>query len=135
MDVQLEMTAGESLKQKAIEATKVIMSLIKGKGKKQVVEHGDDPAGKRLTKEISGIEMSEAEMRKECIELYEDAKRPGLDGDITLYGIPRVFHGYMVNLKSVLYPEKDGKYYVDAVTKTFSKRGYRQVSKLGNSAA
>ena len=133
--VKLEHTAGESLKQKPIEDTLVIMSLIRKKGKKLRVEVGDKNAGKRLIKEISGIEITEAEMKREAEKMYTDAKQPGLDGDVTLFGVPRVRHGSQINLSSALYPEKDGTYYVDAVTKLFARSGYRQSCKLGNKVA
>lgn len=131
VEILLERTASESLKQREIEKTLVIMSLIRKKGKKLRVEAGDKQAGKRITREISGIDMSEAEMKREAQRLYEMSQRPGLDGDITLFGVPRVQHGMKVNLKSILYPDKNGTYYIDAVTKTFAKEGYRQVCKLG----
>lgn len=134
VDIQLEKTASDSLKQKAIEDTMVIISLIRKKGKKLKVEFGDKGAGKRLTRELSGIEISEAEMKREAEKIYKDAKQPGLDGDVTLFGVPRVQHGMKMNLNSVLYPEKDGIYYIDAVTKTFAPGGYRQNCKLGDKA-
>ena len=135
VNVQLELTAGESLKQKPIEDTLVIMSLIRKKGKKLRVEFGDENAGKRLIKEISGIEISEAELKREAEKLYRESKQPGLDGDVALFGTPRVQHGTQINLKSNLYPEKNGTYYVDTVTKAFSPNGYRQSCKLGNKVA
>ena len=67
VDVKLEETAGESLKQKAIEDTMVIISLIRKKGKKLNVEYGDQGAGKRLRKELSGMNITEVEMRKEAV--------------------------------------------------------------------
>ena len=135
VEIQIERTASESLKQREIEKTLVIMSLIRRKGKKLRVEVGDKPAGKRITREISGIDMSKDELTREAQRLYELSKRPGIDGDVTLWGVPRVQHGYRVKLKSVLYPEKNGTYYIDAVTKTFAKEGYRQVCKLGLKAS
>jgi hypothetical protein len=135
VDILVERTAAESLKQREIEKTLVIMSLIRKKGKKLRVEVGDKEAGKRITREISGIEISEAEMRREAEKLYELSKQPGLDGDLTLWGVPRVQHGYRMNLKSILYPEKNGTYYIDAVTKTFAPTGFRQVCKLGLKAS
>ena len=134
VDVVLEKTAGESLKQKPVEDTLVIMSLIRKKGKKIRVEFGDTNAGKRLTKEISGIDITEAEMKREAERLYKEAKQPGLDGDVILFGLPRVQHGMRINLSSILYPEKNGTYYIDAVTRLFSSTGYRQSCKLGNTA-
>jgi hypothetical protein len=111
------------------------MSLIRRKGKKVRVEVGDQPGGRRVVREIAGVEMTKEEMTREAQRLYELSKRPGLDGDVTLFGIPRVQHGYTMKLKSVLYPDKNGTYYIDAVTKTFSKEGYRQVCKLGLKAS
>lgn len=134
VEVLLEKTAGESLKQKAIEETMVIISLLRKKGKKIKVEFGDTGAGKRLTRELSGINITEAEMLAEAKAIYNDAKKPGLDGDITLFGVPRVQHGMKINIKSTLYNEKKGTYYIDAVTKTFSPQGYRQTCKLGDKA-
>jgi hypothetical protein len=112
----------------------VVISLIRKKGKKLKVEFGDKGAGKRLTKELSGIDISEAEMRREAEKIYNEAKQPGLDGDVTLFGVPRVQHGMKMNLNSVLYPEKDGLYYIDAVTKTYMPGEYRQSCKLGDMA-
>lgn len=131
IEILIERTVAESLKQREIEKTLVIMTLIRRKGTKRHVEVGDNPGGRRIVREIAGIDMSEAEMRKEAQRLYELSKQPGLDGDLTLFGIPRVQHGYRIDLKSTLYPERKGVYYIDAVTKTFSPQGYRQVCKLG----
>jgi len=59
--------------------------------------------------------------------------KPGLDGEITLWGIPRLEHGMIADLYSNIYPEKNGAYYIDSVKKTVSPTGgYRQVAKLGN---
>ena len=134
VEILLEKTAGESIKQKAIEATMVVISLLRKVGKKLKVEFGDKGAGKRITRELSGITLTKTEMLNEAKQIYNEAKQPGLDGDITLFGIPRVQHGMRVKLRSVLYPEKDGLYYIDSVTKTFSEEGYRQQCKLGDKA-
>ncbi len=134
LEVQLERTAGESLKQKAIEDTLVVISLLRKVGKKIKVEYGEKGAGKRITRELSGISITEAELLAEAKKIYNESKRPGLDGDITLFGLPRVVHGMKINLKSAIYPEKDGVYYIDSVTKTFSEQGYRQQCKLGDKA-
>jgi len=135
VSILLEKTAGESLKQKAIEDTMVIISLLRKIGKKIKVEYGDKGAGNHIKRELSGITMSEAEMLAEAKKIYANAKIPGLDGDVTLFGIPRVTHGMKMKLRSVLYPEKDGTYYIDTVTKTWNRQGFRQVCKLGDKAA
>ena len=64
---------------------------------------------------------------------YTNAMKPGLDGEVTLWGIPRLEHGMIADLYSNLYPEKNGSYYIDSVKKKSSPTGgYRQVAKLGN---
>jgi len=68
--ILIERTAAESLKQREIEKTLVIMSLIRKKGKKLRVEVGDKDASKRITREDSGIELSEAEIKREAEKLY-----------------------------------------------------------------
>ncbi len=133
VDVQLERTAGESLKQKAVEDTLVIMRVLRKQGKPIVVTHGSEQAGKRITKEISGLEISEAELKKEAERLYREAMQPGLDGDVILFGNVSIKHGTQVKLNSLLYPEKDGVYNVDAVTKSMRPSEYRQACKLGES--
>ncbi|WP_320053975.1 hypothetical protein [uncultured Acetobacteroides sp.] len=132
--VVIEKCAAESLKQKSIENTLVTISLIRKKGKKLKVEYGDKGAGKTIHRTLSGINLSEAEMMAEAKKIYHAVKVPGLDGDVTLFGNPRVQHGMRMELCSWLYPEKNGLYYIDAVTKTFDGGGFRQVCKLGDKA-
>ena len=135
ISIILEKAASESLKQKAVEKTHVTISLLRRVGRKLKVEYGDKGAGNRISLEYSGINMTMAEMLTEAKEAYAQAMIPGLDGDVTLFGVPRVQHGMRVELCSWLYPEKNGIYYIDAVTKTFGSGGYRQICKLGNKAA
>jgi hypothetical protein len=132
--VVLEKTAGESLNQKAIEEVLVVIRLLRKVGKALKVEWGEKASGKHIKREYSGISMTENEMLAEAKKIYNQAKQPGLDGDVTLFGIPSVKHGYRIDLKSVLYPEKDGRYFIDSVSKTVGKDGIRQVCKLGMKA-
>lgn len=134
VNVIIEKCAAENLKQKVVEATRVTISLLRKKGKKLKIEFGDKGAGKTIHRTICGVNLSEEEMIKEAQKIYHAAKTPGLDGDVTLFGSPRVQHGMRMKLCSWLYPEKNGTYYVDAVTKTFDRGGYRQVCKLGDKA-
>ncbi|WP_163273890.1 M15 family metallopeptidase [Dysgonomonas sp. 511] len=53
-----------------------------------------------------------------------------MEGDITLFGIPRVVPGMVIDLNSRLF-DKKGNYYIDKVVKSFSKEGFRQVVSLG----
>jgi len=130
----LEKTAAESLKQKAVEEVYVVIKLLRKAKKALKVEYGEKYGGKHLTREYAGLTLTESEMLSEAKKIYQQAKQPGLDGDVTLFGIPRVTHGMRIKLKSTYYPEKDGMYYIDAVTKTFDNQGYRQQCKLGDKA-
>lgn len=130
----LEKSVSESLKQKNREATLVRVSLIRKIGKRLNVEFGDEGAGYIISKTINGVNLSREDLLKEAKQIYQAAKTPGLDGDITLLGVPPVMPLTKVNLESILYPEKNGIYYIDAVTKTFDSNGYRQVCKLGKKA-
>lgn len=138
--VVLEKTVGETLKQKAIEDVLVIVKcLVRYKKKSHRylrAKWGEETAGCKIEKTISGnITITEDDLMKEAKAIYNQKKTPGLDGDITLFGKPRMQHGMKIKLSSILYPEKNGTYYVDAVTKTLSKEGIRQICKLGDKAA
>ena len=133
--IVIEKTAGEGLKQKEIQTTKAIVELIRPKGKKLKIEFGDENAQVIHKRTYSGLSMNESEMRALAERIYKLAKQPGLDGDITLFGLPRVLVGDKLKLQSIFYEkaaEYNGtSYCIDAVTKTFSVQGYRQVCKLG----
>lgn len=134
IEVVLEKSVSETLKQKPVEDIMVTVSLQNRVGKKQKIKFGDEGAGKQINREYSGANITQEGMLAEAKQIYAQAKKPGLDGDITLFGIPRTQHGLRVNFKSWLYPEKNSTYYIDAVTKTFDDNGYRQVCKLGDKA-
>lgn len=136
-NILIERTVSEGLKAKEIQETKVIIELIRKKGKKIKIEYGDEKAGVIQRRTYSGLDMSESEMKDLAKRIYDRAKTPGLTGDVTLFGVPRVVVGDKLKIYSQLYkdsPEyKDGKTYtIDAVTKTFSPQGYRQICTLGD---
>jgi len=74
---------------------------------------------------------AKAELEKKVKEDYAKAHRDGWDGTITVFGKPRMQHGMKVTLYSELYPDRNGTYYVDGVSKKFDENGYRQVITLG----
>ena len=100
------------------------------KGVKIEYSFGDDPAEKNIEWQFNVKTKPELEVQVK--RFYNANKRDGFDGSFTAFGIPRVQHGWKVNLKSLIYPERDGIYYVESVTKTFKKAEYRQQIKLGN---
>lgn len=133
--ILIESTAFESIKLKEVHQTKVLIELIRKIGKRVKVEHGDENPGLVIKRTYSGLKMSESEMQNMAKSLYKLAKTPGLDGDVTLFGIPRVKVGDYLKISSSIYkdaPEYGKAYSVDAVTKTFNSKGFRQVCKLGD---
>ena len=100
------------------------------KGVKIEYSYGDNNADKNIEWQFSVRTKPELEIQVK--RFYEANKRDGFDGSFTAFGIPRVQHGWKVNLKSYIYPDRDGIYYVESVTKTFKKAEYRQQIKLGN---
>lgn len=129
-------TGTQNLETKPTVNIKATIEVIRRKGKKLRFEYGDKNAGIFFNRSFSGIEMSESEIKELAIRLYERAKKPGLKGDLTLFGVPRVTVGDKIKLVSELFrndPVYKGKTYeIDAITKRFSKDGYRQICTLGD---
>lgn len=138
VNITLEKTAGESLSQKAIEEVYVIvkcLTRIKKRAQRYLTATwGEANAPCKIEKKINGINLTETDLRNEAKAIYNLKKQPGLEGDLTLFGIPVIRHGMRIKLDSVLYPEKNGIYYVDAVKKILSRDGIRQTCKLGDKA-
>lgn len=66
---------------------------------------------------------------------YEGLKKQKYKGGIELFGVPAVTFGQVIDLKSDITPEMDGKYYIEKVTKEFSDNAtYRQKIELGGRA-
>lgn len=55
----------------------------------------------------------------------------GYRGDFETFGEPSIQHGDLVTLKDNKFPEREGRYLVDSVTKSFGMNGYRQSVTLG----
>ena len=138
VDIIIERQAEDSLKDKPVGQILVKVESIQsytGKKKtKKITAIKGEKNGNTIT--IKQPNLTQQEVDKIAIEVYEKAKQPGLDGELTLFGVPRTRHGMIANISSVLYPERNGSYYIDSVVKTIEKgRGYRQVIKLGGKAA
>lgn len=73
-----------------------------------------------------------AELKELAQKEYERFKQDRFDGSFTAFGIPSVTHGMKVELKSTLYDDRSGVYYVEAVAKRFDINGIRQEITLGD---
>lgn len=125
----LEKQAQESLKERNIEQVYVRLESLQKNGKMLKGEKGEK---KGNTINIKQPNLTKIEIERIVNDTYKKATQPGLEGDLTLFGIPRLQHGMIVDLSSILYPEKDGAYYIDSITKEADTKTYRQVAKLGD---
>jgi len=74
---------------------------------------------------------TKAELEKKVKADYDKAWRDKMEGSITAFGTPRVHHGWKVDLTSDIYEDRNGTFYVDGVTRKFSRDGYRQKINIG----
>lgn len=109
-----------------INATSVLVN-----GKSIKYELGED-GGDVLNLNYYNIEVK-AELEKKVKQDYDRRKQGGLDGTVTLFGIPSVAHGGVANIESRRYPDRNGSYYIDTIRKEFDDTPkYRQIVTLGN---
>lgn len=100
-------------------------------GKKIEVENIGDRDGNERQLTFYNITVK-AELERLAKLEYEKYKVDRFDGSFTAFGIPTVRTGMKVILKSSLYEDRSGTYYVEKVTKRFSADGLRQEITLGD---
>ncbi len=94
-----------------------------------------DSEGQEQNLVITNVE-DKAELKKRAQKELNRLKFDGYRGTITGFGIPFVRHGYTVNIKNPENPDRDGNYYVDAVTTEFNDQGaIRRINKIGPKAS
>ncbi len=124
-ELEYEKRDNDKIKVKAV-------SITKG-GKKLEVSVGDD-GGSLKSLNYPGL-VTKIELEQAAKKDYERMKKERLAGNITLFGIPRVQHGMIVDFQSDLYQDRTGRYYIDKVTKDFKDDAtYRQVLEMGEKA-
>lgn len=113
---------------------KVTMTSHLKNGKKKKVTVGDDD-GEEQKLICSNVE-NEEELRKLAQKEFDRLKIDGWKGWFIGFGIPFVRHGYTATIKNIENPDKEGNYYVDAVTTNLDDFGaIRRTVKPGPKAA
>lgn len=85
--------------------------------------------GEKITLKVGSVsnadlkKIAEAELIRRSADMYE--------GSIDTWAIPFVQPTYTAKIKDEDYPEKDGKYYVTAVTTSISEGGIKRTVKIG----
>lgn len=87
------------------------------------------PGGEKVNIKVGP--MSEADMKKVGDTVLANRNADRYEGDITGWLVPRVAPGASAKIIDADYPERDSKYYVTAVTTSFSANGGVRTVKLG----
>ncbi|WP_220764304.1 hypothetical protein [Flavobacterium sp. UMI-01] len=111
---------------------KVVSTL--SNGKKIEVDNIGDKDGNERQLTFYNIELK-AELERLGKLEYEKYKVDKFEGSFTAFGIPTVRHGLKVTIKSNLYEDRNGNYYIEKVVKTFKPGGIRQEITLGDKVA
>lgn len=72
-----------------------------------------------------------SELEKKIKADYDAAHRDAYDGSLTGYGKPGPQTGGKAFIKSTLYPDRQGTYYVDGVNVSFDSNGFRHEVTFG----
>jgi hypothetical protein len=88
------------------------------------------PGGDKRSIKIYGVSDTAA-LKSRGEEEMKRISYDGYEGSITCWFKPICRPGYTVNLKDEDYPEKDGGYYVPAVTTKISQAGIERTIQLG----
>lgn len=87
------------------------------------------PGGDKITLKVGSVstddlkKIANAELIRRSADMYE--------GSIDTWAIPFVKPTYTAKIKDEDYPEKDGKYYVNAVATSISESGIKRTVKIG----
>lgn len=103
-------------------------------GNKIEVDNIGDRDGNERQLSFYNIEIK-AELERLGKLEYQKYKVDKFEGNFTAFGIPTVRHGLKVVLKSNLYDDRNGSYYIEKVSKKFDTGGIRQDITLGDKVA
>jgi len=103
-------------------------------GQKLTVENIGDTDGNERQLSFYNITVK-AELERLGKLEYEKYKVDRYDGSFTAFGIPSVRHGMKCQVRSTLYEERSGVYYIERVAKSFDNGGIRQEITLGDKVA
>ena len=114
---------GASVRRKEDLRFKLKATIIYPNNTKQEVEIGQADGDLRS---FHYYDVPKAEAKRLLEQELERLLAEGYSGSLTIFGVPRVLHGDIAELRSDLLPERDGDYLVKAVNTTFGPGGFRQ---------
>lgn len=106
--------------------------LSSGKTIKETVGDDDGQEQKLICTNVT----DKNELKKRAQKELDRLKIDGYQGGLVSYGLPVVKHGYVAEIINHDNADRNGNYYVEAVTTTLSNNGaYRRQVKIGKKAA
>jgi hypothetical protein len=130
---ELEYTRSDDVRMgvKAYSVQKELTSKLNVNGKKQSVHKRieafvGDTEGEIRTY-YSANATTKEQLIKEATEWMRRWHYEGFRGSFTTLGEPVVFHGDQIEIRDMAIPDRNGRYFVKAVTRQFGKDGYRQI--------
>jgi hypothetical protein len=90
--------------------------------------HGD--ATNETTLDFYNIQ-TKAELQQLADEAIKKRKYTGYRGTLKTFGQPFATHGMIANIQDEKYPERAGRYYIDAVKTIYGESGFRRDVELG----
>ncbi len=92
-------------------------------GKSKKYEKGD-PEGEKRT--VYFYDVDEKDINTLIAREIDRYRYEGYRGVFTTFGQPSILHGDIINLYDPYFPERQGRYLVKKISKTFGMNGYRQ---------
>jgi hypothetical protein len=134
VDIHLEKNAvSESLNKKAETDDVEIKAISILKNGRKISATVGRKGGTNVHRTYIGITVK-AELEKSAKADLKKYQAQGFDGSIKLFGIPVVHHGMKVHIKSEIFKNMEGTFYVEKTVKKFDGSGYRQELTLGDKA-
>jgi hypothetical protein len=126
VNIHLEKNAvSESLNKKAETDEVEIKAISILKNGKKISATAGRKGGTNAQRTYIGITVK-AELEKRARADLKKYQAQGFDGSVTLFGIPAVHHGMKVHIKSEIFKNMEGTFYVEKAVKKFGSSGYRQ---------
>lgn len=100
---------------------------------KKVIEYGGDPEGELHTMHYP-IGTTKEQLKKLAEAEASRQRFDGYAGAFTAFHIPTTEHSDIVEIEDFEYPEREGRYLVDRVVKTFGVNGIRRTIYPGKKA-
>jgi hypothetical protein len=106
---------------------KLVIIVISKDNSKNEFQYGDKEGEERT---LYYFNITKAQADEYAKKEEERLRYDGYRGSLTIFGQPTFFHGDVADITDPVYPERDGKYLVKAVSTSYGTDGFRQTLEL-----